>query len=289
METVKAAIKQYDLVVGRHDLLNNTFCGSVKLLCEVLELAHPEELGRTQEVQRILDRIVRHLHLGVHWEFKVAARLANVGLVVVSASGDETEEELLRERATAAARLVHHIPRLENVAEIIRCYPDSSGQFPDITDRGETLVTCGATLLRVANELHAAYAAQMPANSAVARLRNRLPDLPAEVAQAARRVLLELQEEVRQSREVEVPIDNLQEGMVLADHLVRLDGTRILSRGTALSSMFIDRIRRLAAQGKLGTSIRIMEVEREPADELSRPVVGTSGEPSLTAASHANA
>ncbi|RMF42298.1 MAG: response regulator [Planctomycetota bacterium] len=258
LEAIRAGIKQYDLMVGRQELLHQTFAGSVKLLCEVLELAQPEQLGRTQEVQRILEAVVARLDLTRHWEFKVAARLANVGCVVVAGSFADGDE-LVQEQAAAAARLVAHIPRLESVAEIIRQYPISTGEFPRVDGDKEALVQCGATLLRVANEMHACHLLQMSPSAALARIRNRMPDLPEDVAQTVKEILASMLDDAEKARVIEVSVHDLAEGMILAEHLVRSDGIRILSRGTALSRMFIDRITRLAAQGKLKNSARIVE------------------------------
>ncbi len=267
LEAIRSGIKQYDLVVGRQDLLHQTFSGSVKLLCEVLELAQPEQLGRAQEVQRILDALMVKLEMSKHWEFKVAARLANVGCVVVAGT-EEDGEELLQEQAAAAARLVAHIPRLESVAAIIRQYPSSKGEFPELDGRRESLIQCGATLLRLAHEMYECNLSKKSLGASLVQLRYRLPDLSERLTRAAKEILGGMLSDAENARIVEVSVHDLKEGMILAEHLTRHDGIRILSRGTSLSRMFIDRITRLAAQAKVKNTLRIIEYPKSSAPPL---------------------
>ena len=250
---VESGLQQYDLTTSRDELLHRTFCGSVKLLTEVLELSHPKLFRRSHAVQNLMKQILDAIHLTSYWQYKIAAQLVFLGSIVVNDAAADTEDqeisdEMSRCAAAATSRLITHIPRLETVAEIIKLHPMSTGELPCPGDAAETIATTGATLLRSVLELDARIRRGVSHTGAVREIVAIMPHLPSDVINALSNVDVRASELAVDLDAVEVTPDLLEEGMVLAQHAQQTNGMVLIAAGTRITGAIIEKIRHAAKQ-----------------------------------------
>ncbi len=159
--TLKSALAagrhQYDLVMAERQLLEDTLNGAVKALTDTLSLAAPQAFARSSALKRMVEHMYRQLGAENTWQFELAAMLAPIGCITLPTdvvaraySGktlSESEREMVRKHPEAGRLLIHGIPRLEAVAEMIGA---QSG--PPASNASEQ-VALGAAMLRLANEI----------------------------------------------------------------------------------------------------------------------------------------
>ena len=126
----KDALAQYRLVKAQKDVLEQTLWGSVNVLTQILSMVNPAAFGRTTRILTVVRHLVNQLGLTEGWQFEVAAMLSQVGCVTlppdtlarIDAAGplSPKEREIYRNHPQVSAELIKKIPRLENVAEMIR-------------------------------------------------------------------------------------------------------------------------------------------------------------------------
>jgi response regulator RpfG family c-di-GMP phosphodiesterase len=124
-----AALEMNRLRQAEKQLLEQTLAGSIRALAELLALAKPQAFGRSARLERYARQVAVALGFKSTWEFETAALLSQIGLVAVpegiltkAAAGatlDPEEEAIVATHPGIARRLLHKIPRLELVAEMI--------------------------------------------------------------------------------------------------------------------------------------------------------------------------
>jgi response regulator RpfG family c-di-GMP phosphodiesterase len=157
---INAGITQYRLVNSERELLENTLSGSVRVLIEILAMLDPKLFGRAQALKQHARALADIMHLPNVWKLELAALLAQIGLVTLPRtvlhklqshlSISETERDLVNRVPEVSGNLLCKIPRLEEVAEIIRYQNknfDGTG-LPDDNIAGEA-IPLGARLLKI--------------------------------------------------------------------------------------------------------------------------------------------
>ncbi|QDS95698.1 Hydrogenase transcriptional regulatory protein hupR1 [Roseimaritima multifibrata] len=250
-EAIEAGIQQYSLLQVEQDLLQNTFCGSVVVLTEVLELAHPKLFRRSHAVSAVLAQIMKHLGIEECWEYRLAAQLANVGCVVSlsdeSAAADGIGSATIGvQQAQAGKRLIRNIPRLEAVAEMVGNHPTAIGKFTLKPSSTQERIESGATLVRAAMEAEAFERSGLPSAAIAQAVTARMPEIPSLVVDAFPTACGSRDAGGATRIVIEVTARQLREGMVLAEHVEsQADGSRLMSKGTRLSQSYIERLQHI--------------------------------------------
>jgi response regulator RpfG family c-di-GMP phosphodiesterase len=156
---IEAGIRHHQLVVAERELLQQTLVGSIEVLSELLSGLDPEASRRSQLLRERMRPLARALAFEDEWTLEAAAMLAFIGRLALppealaklhaSASLSPKERLWLERSPEAGARLLHRIPRMEAVAEIIRYQAkgfDGSG-FPEDEVAGER-IPLGARILK---------------------------------------------------------------------------------------------------------------------------------------------
>ena len=164
--TIEAAISRYRLVTSERALLSSTLTGAVKVLTEVLAAARPVAFGRTDRIRMLVRKLAKELIPQQLWRAELAALLSQVGCVGLpediltkAYAGKQLvpkDAGLFREHPRVGANLVKHVPRLEQVAEIILQQSknfDGSG-YPDDSIAGDQ-IPMEARILKVAIDIDA--------------------------------------------------------------------------------------------------------------------------------------
>ena len=247
-QALDAALRQCELVRAEKELLQQTFVGAVKVMTDVIQTLSPHVLHQSQQVDEVMKRCEKTLGFTGSWEYRVAAQLGLLGLVLLpgeqqtrfqqSLPNDPDNERLLKKTTDTSARLVERIPRLSRVAEILRAVPDVDGtalRSPPATT-GDALP---ATLLRIALHWAMMIENETPTTVALGRLRRVIPGLSRELEAALRSLAPEPVEHAW----VEVGVDRLREGMVLFEDASTESGAVLLRKGRQLVGAEIEKLR----------------------------------------------
>lgn len=246
--TLDAALEQYRLVRSERELLSSTLNACVKLLTEMLALVNPVAFGRTEGLRRRVRQLCQTLKVSNAWEVEIAAMLAHVGCVAVpqevlrkhSAGEALTQDELevYRRHPGIGGDLIDKIPRLGGVARIVR------RQFDDGVDGSSTDTPYGAWILRTALEYENGISSGHQAEQIVTRMRGEAFPAPKEIIDALAG-LAGLAEYVEF-----VTIDELEDGMVLDEHVQTNSGELLLARGHEVVPWIRQRLLEFASSPK---------------------------------------
>jgi CheY-like chemotaxis protein len=149
--TIRAGLRQYELITSERVLLRDTLTGTVRVLTEALELGNPF-LGPIQfTLQQVHRQICSALGIVYDWQMTVAASLCLIGLVTLS--GKNLDFVLSDENLDQAAKLGHHLiknlPRLSSVAEMILHHRECGSLPAELKGlTSQAMETVGAQLLR---------------------------------------------------------------------------------------------------------------------------------------------
>lgn len=270
LQTVKLAVRQYELVTAERELLDRTLGGTIATLTDILALARPEMFGRTERLRRLMALLAPKLPEVDQWQFETAARLSQIGGILMEPEvadslgrGDDIDHHQARQIESdmlLGADLVRRIPRLEAVAEALRYQYrnfDGSGP-PEESLAGEDIPLLGRAL-HLCLRIDALESTGLSAADAVARLRSssgcvdpRLLDL-----------LVATITQEGAGRADRIPVAELQDGMVIEENVTSEHGMLLVSRGQTVTPTLRRRLAKLSAAGIVTTPV----LSRRPAGQ----------------------
>lgn len=282
---IQAALRQYELVVAERTILEKTLLGCVRTLTDVLTLVQPEAYGRAARIRQWVKPMIKLLNqrnIGDEalasqrsvWEIQLAALLWPIGLISVPphiltraesepSSLSNVEKDILAQAPETSHRLLANIPRLENVAEIVRHidrgYDGSGG--PVEGPKG-TAIPEGARILKLLKDLAIVSTGDTPTAGAVAGARS-LADRYDPAVLATAEILwgrAEQQELAPQRMKFSLSINSVIEGDYLVADIVGDSGKLLLSAGQKINKAQIEKLRNLQRLQKIHEPI---VVERE--------------------------
>lgn len=163
---VDAGIRQFHLAGGERDLLEVTLTRSIEAMTGILEILDPVVYLSAQALAHRAALVARAMGVADEWSITLAALYSPLWLLSLTpelrlqwALGhleDAGGRARLGAAIERAAGLLHPIPRLEGVAQIVRYQGknlDGTG-FPDDPIRGEA-IPLGARILRATQDFNA--------------------------------------------------------------------------------------------------------------------------------------
>jgi hypothetical protein len=198
------------------------------------------------------------------WEIDVAAVLSQLGSIAISkdllaASSlgsrlGEEERHQLEAAPRVAKELLRPIPRLERVTEIVSHY---NCRFTDVIQPGSRsgkAIPLGARLLKLAFDFDALLARDIAKPDAFVQLRSRVgwydPDL---VNSLELMIGRQLAPEIR-----EIPVGQIQSGMILGQNLHSDNGRLLLKEGHLITEPIRHRLEAFAMMGQFSAAIRVL-------------------------------
>lgn len=263
-KALEAALTQHRLITAEHELLSKTLSGSVKVLTDVLGLVNPAAFGRAARVRRLVHEFCTRLPVGAAWQVELAAMLSQIGCVAVP---EETltkvykGESLSRAEADAFAahpatgyELLRHIPRLEEVAEIV-AYQEKrfDGQGLPADNRCGEAVPLGSRILKVALDFDTLLAAGANEEIAMAEINDRGDWYDPTVVAALREILAI--ETVHVVRRLRVP--ELIDGAILAEDVRSTHGTLLCAKGQEVTASLRARLKNYLANVGLQGPVKV--------------------------------
>jgi response regulator RpfG family c-di-GMP phosphodiesterase len=250
---LEAGLEQYKLMRAERELLENTLGGAVKVLTEILSLTDPATFDRSQKLKEYAHDFTLSTQTHILWELELAAMLSQIGRVTVPSAVLEKiregisltgpEKNIASQIPEFGARLLENIPRLQNVANLVRYQNkrfDGTG-FPTDSLAGED-IPIGARILSVLGDLIEFEAKSGCRSVAFQRMQERIGWYdPKVLAAVSRWCDVALGTPVR-TKPQSVRIDELRIGQVLAQDLRTPEGLLIISANTKLTAMLLVKV-----------------------------------------------
>jgi response regulator RpfG family c-di-GMP phosphodiesterase len=262
-KVLEAGLEQYRLITSEKELLEKTLSGAIKVLTEVLSLTNPAAFGHASRVERLVREICRQMHVDNAWQCEVAATLSQIGCVTVpletlekvyrGETVGESEARMLAAHPVVGSELIANIPRLEQVAEIIRL------QQKCLSDRACTAGTeaapipLGARILKAAIDYDVRRSRARSERDAVAELRMEGHCYDADVLDALEAVSkLDASLEIR-----ECLIKDLKVNTIITENVTAPDGFLIVGKGQEVTPSLLQRLKNFAVCRGLVDDLRI--------------------------------
>ncbi len=280
---LEAALEQYRLVCVEQDLLSRTLSGSIKVLTDVLMLACPAAFGRTTRVRNLVHAVAEKLHLQDRWMTDIAALLSQIGCIGLPDAvlekigrGDGLtagEAEMYAVHPLLGRDLIKNIPRLEQVAEIVAYQHKQydGGGSPRDQVQGDDL-PLGSRILKAVLDFDQFVSTGSSHEMAIAEMLHRRGWYDGQVVEALRQVL-----NVTQTHIVfEIPLDDLEDGQLLARDIRSQQGTLLCAKGQEITRAVRFRLRNYAFNVGIDGPIAVF-VPMSLAGEMAEQVSGKAG------------
>lgn len=262
---IDAALVQYGLRRAERELLELTMRGSIEVLADVLSLSNPRLFGRARRIRDLVCQVLLILGLRDPWQLETAALLSQIGMVSIptelvdrALSGVEltaAEESMIARHSLVARDLLHKIPRLESVAEIV------ARQAPDCGQAADEVIDLGGRILGAAADLEQALSRGESKATALAKISESPRDYGRDVIDALAMATL---------REDDAPVEavaisQLRVGMVLCSDIHSEAGGVIASGGYEVTQGTLRRLRNYLDLHRIQDRDILVEAPGEPA------------------------
>ncbi len=252
INNLKDGIEIYRLRNAEKELLEGTLAGAISVLMDVLQLAIPEAFGRSSRITDIATRIARRLNIKDIWQIETSALLSHIGWVILppeiiqklyeGLSLNDEERHTFEMVPLIGAELISKIPRLEAIASNIAYQEkgyDGSG-VPRDKIKGEE-IPLGARILRVAQDFDTYKARTRSDKKTMEIMEAKAHQYDPKVLKVLKEMVLGFEEEKEQ--EIELSVEELEEGMVFVEDVKNLRGQLLIAKGNRVTSPIIERLK----------------------------------------------
>jgi FixJ family two-component response regulator len=274
LDTLRAAVAQYQLQVAERELLQKTLVGTMRALSDVLAIANPIAFGHVGRIQELALAVADQMKLPEQWPLEFASLASQLGHISLPErtlrrlyAGEilsPQESDQVTQSALVAERILKRIPRLGPVVEIL-----SSLAAGRRSNESRPCESTGAEILRVVSAYEAVERTTAARHTAIHRLRAQGDRFDPEVLQALTELLgLKLAED----EAIEIPIGRVCVDMIVAEDVCTRTGALLVPRGYRVSESFVARLRNFNID-LLPTVIRV----HKPCVRTHQSVALTSG------------
>ncbi|MBG0774848.1 MAG: response regulator [Desulfovibrionaceae bacterium] len=264
-KALKAAIRQYQLVTAERELLEQTLMQTVEVLSEVLALINSEAFEKAARTKRYVRYIAEQMDAENLWSYEIAAMLSQLGCILLSDGtlrkierGEELtpeEEQTYNMHPSIAHDLLGRIPRLEDIARMIAYQNkgmDGSGTPVDGV-QGED-IPLGARILRAVLDYDANLQQNKVPNKAFAMMEEH-SDAYDPMVLYYLECMLGVESRYRVA---ELPIADLQPGMIAHEDIRSVNGPVVVRKSLELSEHMIQRLRLFAKQNPVKQPVAVL-------------------------------
>jgi len=254
MEMIRAGIEQYRLVRSEKELLEQTLRGSIKMMTEILSMVAPEAFGRASRIKRHAVETAVDMKLGDLWKIETAALLSQIGFAVLpgtsvadlytSRDTDPAQKDLLSRHADVAYNLISHIPRMQDVARIIRDRDKPLEIFEDSESLPDLYMETAILKAVCDYDVHAGR--EKDPEKALEKLRADPTRYPAQVMDSLEKIVR--RRETYEPRQVSVK--QLEPGMIIREEVRSLKGILLITKGQEVGDATIERLGNYARSGQ---------------------------------------
>jgi response regulator RpfG family c-di-GMP phosphodiesterase len=244
LETLKAAVEQYQLQVAESELLQKTLIGSMGALSDVLAIANPTAFGHVSRIQELALAVATQMKLPELWPLEFASVAAQLGHITLPErtlrrlyAGEKLSPEenaQVTHSVQVAEGILNRIPRLGPVVAIL-----ASMATDGKAGTSQTSESIAADILRVVSAFAAMESTTASQPAAVTRLLAQAGRFNPEVLQ----VLTEMIDlEPAEGESIEVLIGRVRVGMIVAEDLCTRAGALLVPKGYRITESFVARL-----------------------------------------------
>jgi CheY-like chemotaxis protein len=262
-DTLKSAIRQYRLINTEKDLLQNTVKGSIELLSELLAIVKPRVFSNFNRIKKYIRHMANELGEVDTWDFEVAGMLYGLGYLTLpeeliektmnhSSELSSHEKIVLQDIPLISSKMINHIPRLENIAEMVRLSNKVNHLIHKDSGSVHSRVLLGAEMLKIALVFDKVLESGHNLKSAI-NLLQQDDELNPEFIEKLLSIQVGHEEDV-----LTVNVNNLLPGMVLLEDMITDNQTTLLAKGTELTEALLVRIRLYTQNQRMSRPIKIV-------------------------------
>lgn len=237
---INAGIKQYDLISVEKELLEKTLRGSIKILTEILSILNPHAFSKTSRIIRLAKKIAKKMHYKNLWQIEIAAMLSQIGYITIpeeillklfeNEALSTKETQLINSCPEIAYTLISKIPRMNEIAEIIR-YQNKRYDGGDIP--------LGSRILKVVNDFDTLSIKKKSTQEILLDMKNRKYWYDPVILNA----LTILYIEINQYNHWLVSVKKLKSGMIIAEKVINKFGQLLVEQGQEVTEQLILRLK----------------------------------------------
>ncbi len=255
--SIEAAVNQYRLVIAEKILLEKTLQGAIKALVDTLAITSPISFGKALRIKRTAVAIANELKLKKIWQIESAALFSQLGTITLKEELikkyysdmplNEDERLQIEKTYSVTDNILSSIPKLEEVREILKKY------FYYKCKKSDSEVDIFAQILKISDEFdNIEYIGKTP-ELAIEIIAGKTDFFDENIINALSKVIgIKLSE----NKIVELPIEELKPGMILADDILLNTGIPLVTRGFEVNETFIEKIRNYEP-GLINNRIRV--------------------------------
>ncbi len=279
-KVISDALEYHRLLGVERELLDRTLSASVKVLTDIISAVDPEHFHSSLGLRQRVRAVGTRLGIKKLWELELATMLSEVGSCLVPRQilykvreGKPLsieEDRMISRIPELGSSLVAQIPRLENVAQIIKFSRknfDGSGP-PSESLSGED-IPVGSRILRILKDSAALERSLANREQVLATLRRVPYYYDPELLEAI--ISFEETKDVREegvfSAAVRVPVTALQDGSVIDEDIRTTDEVLLVPKGTVLNTSLIERVRNYASFVGLKSDPLVRTGKQGPPDK----------------------
>lgn len=265
-KALEAAISQDPLITAERELLENTLNGAVKILMDVLSAVDPQSFGRSERVRDYMQIFLRMAPVAQEWELELAAMLAPIGRVTLPAtvlmkdrSGltvTAIERDMVARVPEVGAELLGQIPRLENVSRIVRY---QATNFVGSGMHEAETIPMGARILRVLCDLVDLEIKGISKAAALKQMKNANGCYDPGILDTAFRAFDVTDLKHFQGQAESVRVCELVSGQVLAEDVKTTEGVLVLTSGSTLSTILVQRLQNFRELGTIPDTVLVCQ------------------------------
>ncbi|HAS89681.1 MAG TPA: histidine kinase [Desulfovibrio sp.] len=240
---LKAAVRQSQLVTAEKELLRGTLKGCIKLLTDVLNITSPEAFSRSERVRRICLKTAEQYGLQNTLQLDLAAMLSQLGCISLSYETmskvhhgqtlSEEEFSCYHNHPATGAALISNIPRMEEVAKIIKQQNMPLSELPN--------APLESRILKVCLDFDDLAGKALGQDKALQELKKRSGWYDEEVLKALNAALA-----INDQFDSKIlPLSDLRPGMIMDQDIRTPEGTLLISKGHEVSETATLRIPRM--------------------------------------------
>ena len=269
--SIALALRQYRLVVAEKELLEKTLKGCVKVLSELLSFTNPTAFSSGVRIQTKVMAIAAELSLTSSWQLEIASLLSQIGCITlpreildkVYSGNNLTEEEILmyRDHPKFGSELLENIPRMEEIASIIKNQLTPYSDY-DIDHRDEEL-NVAAQIIKAVNDYDLLLYQGVTHKEAVKKLLSSHGEYNPEILKALKQMKLS----VKHPKVAGLKVLDLSVGMVADENIIARNGMLLVPKGQEINSSVLQGLLNFSRQVGVKEPVRVRIAQMEQDNE----------------------
>jgi len=246
---LRAATRQYQLVISERELLEQTLTGTVGVLSQILTLINPVAQGKANRLRLYSRHLAKALQVEEVWLIEIAAMLSQLGCLTIPpevitrqlAGGvlKEQERAMVEKHPRLAGKLLVQIPRLETVVEIIAAQEKSAGEIRTLfPEPGQEKLSLFCRILQVACGLDRLIMSGQPPKIALLMMLRDEETFDPSLVRLLEQYPFDLQNMVR----MKVVARELTTQMTLDEDVLTSQGVLLAAKGQRVSTAILSGI-----------------------------------------------